>query len=131
MFLKNAAIVGNNVKGQMVSLGGVRMQDGCTWKTASTLVSRTIKITDDCLDLGQLSTLKSFQITSSHNNRTTSGSVIPLLTNAATVDLQSSALITWMLFCMEDNTVTALLQVMKLLQLRVLLKRTSIKDKLM
>ena len=91
MFLKNAVIVGDNVKGQMVSLGGVRMQDGRTWKTASTLTSRTIDITDDCLDLGQLTTLKSFQITSSHNNKTTLGSVIPLLTNAAAVDLQSSA----------------------------------------
>ena len=80
MFLKNAVIVGDNVKGQMVSLGGVRMQDGRTWKTASTLTSRTIDITDDCLDLGQLTTLKSFQITSSHNNKTTLGSVIPLLT---------------------------------------------------
>ena len=55
------------------------------------LLQELIDITDDCLDLGQLTTLKSFQITSSHNNKTTLGSVIPLLTNAAAVDLQSSA----------------------------------------
>ena len=39
------------------------------------------------MDLGDLSHLKSFQLTSSHKNRTTKGSVLPNLTNSASVDL--------------------------------------------
>ena len=50
-----------------------------------------MKIEDDGLDLGQLTYLKSFQLTSSHNNKTTKGSVIPCLTNSAGVDLDSVA----------------------------------------
>ena len=59
------------------------MEDRRTWNTASALMSRTLEITDDTLDLGELTILKSTQTTASHKNKTTKGSVIPGLINAA------------------------------------------------
>ena len=91
MFVKNIRSLGGNVRAQLISIGGARMEDGRTWGFANTLISRILKIEDDGLDLGQLTYLKSFQLTSSHNNKTTKGSVIPCLTNSAGVDLDSVA----------------------------------------
>lgn len=88
-FVKNKVWGGGEVSAQLISIGGTRMEDGRTWNMASTLMSRTVKITDDGLNLGSLSCLKSFQITAQHKNRTTKGSVVPNLTNAAGVDLDN------------------------------------------
>ena len=52
-------------------MGGTRMEDGRTWNMASTLVARTLEIEDDSLELGDLTSLKPFQITASHKNKTT------------------------------------------------------------
>ena len=54
MWLKKKVLIGRNVVGQCISLGGYRMEDGRTWNTASALMSRTLEITDDTLDLGEL-----------------------------------------------------------------------------
>ena len=88
MFLKNKSVDGNNLIGQMISLGGVRMEDGRTWSLANNLMSRTIKISENCLELGDIAMLKSFQITASHKSKTSKGSVTPALLNAGTVDLE-------------------------------------------
>lgn len=89
MFLKNKVVDGEDLRAQMISLGGVRMSEGRTWSMASTLMSRTLEITDDGLTLGDLTTLKSFQVTASHKNKTSKGSVTPNLMNATAVDLES------------------------------------------
>lgn len=86
-FVKNRLLRGGDVSAQLISLGGTRMEDGRTWNNASTLMSRTVKISGDGLDLGNLTNLKSFQVTAEHKKKTTKGSVIPMLTNAAAVDL--------------------------------------------
>ena len=88
MFLKNKSVDGNNLIGQMISLGGVRMEDGRTWSLANNLMSRTIKISENCLELGDIAMLKSFQITASHKTKTSKGSVTPALLNAGAVDLE-------------------------------------------
>ena len=88
MFLKNHKVQGNQVTGQLVSLGGTKMEDGRTWNHSRDLMSRTFEITDASAELGKLSTLKSFQVTSSHKNRTCSGSTTPRLMNASYVDLE-------------------------------------------
>ena len=88
-FVKNRSVVGSKAKAQILTVGGARMEDGRTWKTASTIMSRTIEIDNDRLNLGELTHLKSIQLTSSHKNKTTKGSVLPCLTNSAGVDLSS------------------------------------------
>ena len=55
------------------------MAIGHTWQTASCMMSRTVKVNEDGLTLGDLTHLKSFQLTSSHKNRTTKVSVLPNL----------------------------------------------------
>ena len=79
----------SEVSGQIISLGGTKMEDGRTWGFSQDLMSRTFAITNSDIELGKLTTLKSFQITSSHKNRTSSGSSTPRLMNAAAVDLES------------------------------------------
>ena len=88
MFVKNKHIEEDSLRAQLVSLGGARMSDSRTWSMASTLMSRTLKISEDGLVLGDLTVLKSFQITSSHKNKTSKGSVTPNLINAGAVDLE-------------------------------------------
>ena len=88
MFLKNKVVDGPNISAQLVGLGGARMSDGRTWSMASTLMSRTIDISGDDLELGDLTVMKSFQITSSHKNKTCMGSVTPNLINAGATDLE-------------------------------------------
>ena len=88
MFLKNKTVEGDNFHGQLISLGGARMAETRTWSMASTLMSRTIDISEDGLKLGDLSDLKSFQVTSSHKNKTCKGSVTPCLVNAGAIDLE-------------------------------------------
>ena len=88
-FVKNRSVVGSKAKAQILTVGGARREDGRTWKTASTIMSRTIEIDNDGLNLGELTHLKSIQLTSSHKNKTTKGSVLPCLTNSAGVDLSS------------------------------------------
>lgn len=88
MFIKNKLVNGSDVCAQLVSLGGAKMADGRTWSMASSLMSRTVEISEDGLNLGNLTVLKSFQITASHKNRTSKGSVTPNLMNAAGVDLE-------------------------------------------
>ena len=66
------------------------MEDGRTWGSSQDLMSRTLTISDSTIELGTLTNLKSFQVTSSHNNRTSSGSSTPRLMNAAACDLESS-----------------------------------------
>ena len=89
MFLKNHQVQGSEVSGQLISLGGTKMEDGRTWGSSQDLMSRSFKITNSSIDLGKLSTLKSFQITASHKNRTSSGSSTPRLMNAAACDLEN------------------------------------------
>ena len=88
MFLKNHIITDTEVSGQLVSLGGTKMEDGRTWGSSQDLMSRTFSISNENIELGNLTSLKSFQVTSSHKNRTCSGSSIPRLTNAASCDLE-------------------------------------------
>ena len=79
---------GKVVTGQLISLGGTKMEDGRTWGHSQDLMSRTFKITDTSIDLDKLTSLKSFQITASHKNRTSSGSTTPRLMNSAACDLE-------------------------------------------
>ena len=69
MFLKNFKAVNDHVSGQMISLGGTKMEDGRTWNHSRDLMSRTFEITNSSPELGKLTTLKSFQVTSSHKSR--------------------------------------------------------------
>ena len=89
MFLKNKNVDGDNITGQMINLGGVRMEDGRTWSMSNNLMSRTIDINENRLELGDLTMLKSFQITASHKSKTSKGSVTPALLNAGAVDLEA------------------------------------------
>ena len=88
MFLKNLKAVNAHVSGQMISLGGTKMEDGRTWNHSRDLMSRTFEITNSSPELGKLTTLKSFQVTSSHKSRTCSGSTTPRLMNASAIDLE-------------------------------------------
>ena len=72
---------------QLISVGGTKMEDGKTWGHSQNLMSRTLKITDTSLELGNLTHLKSFAVTASHKNKTSSGSSTPRLMNAASCDL--------------------------------------------
>ena len=82
-------MLNDHVSAQLFSLGGTRMEDVCSWGFSSTIMSRTLQITGNGLELGNLTHLKSFQAASSHKNRTTKDNVIPNLLNAGGVDLNS------------------------------------------
>ena len=88
MFLKNHDSTPDEVSGQLISLGGTRMEDGRTWGYSQDLMSRTFKISDSNIVLDKLTSLKTFQVTSSHKNSTSKGSSTPGLTNAAFCDLE-------------------------------------------
>ena len=88
MFFKKFKTDGVEVCGQMLSLGGTKMEEGRTWGQSQDLMSRTIRLTNSSLEVGKLSHLKSFHVTSSHKNRTSSGSSTPRLMNAASCDLE-------------------------------------------
>ena len=88
MFLKNHIITDTEVSGQLVSLGGTKMEDGRTWGSSQDLMSRTFSISNENIELGNLTSLKSFQVTSSHKNCTCSGNSMPRLTNTASCDLE-------------------------------------------
>ena len=51
-------------------------------------MSCKVIVGDTKVELGEIKTLKSFQTTSSHKNKTCKGSVIPKLMNASWVDLE-------------------------------------------
>ena len=88
MFLKNHLVGGDDVRGQLISLGGCKMEDGRTWGHSQDLMSRTFQFSSSYLEVGKLSSLKGFQVTSSHKNRTSSGSSTPRLINAASYDAE-------------------------------------------
>ena len=88
MFLKNRREENSEVCGQLISLGGTKMEDGRTWGHSQVLMSRCYKITNSSIELDKMTRIKSFQITSSHNNTTCSGSSTPRLMNAAYIDLE-------------------------------------------
>ena len=72
MFLKNKSVCGRDVSGQLISIGGTRMTDGRTWNIASSLMSRTLEVKDNSLELGELTSLKPLHKTASHKNKTAS-----------------------------------------------------------
>ena len=86
--VKNVTNNNNTVSGQLISLGGTRMEEHRTWGFSQDLMSRTFEITEETVNIGEIKTLKSIQLTSSHKNRTTKGSVIPKLMNPSYVDLE-------------------------------------------
>ena len=45
---------GTDVRAQLISLGGTKMEDGRTWGMSNTLMSRTVDISEDALELGEL-----------------------------------------------------------------------------
>ena len=92
MFLKNHVVNEGEVSGQCISLGGTKMEEGRTWGSSQDLMSRNFKISNSSLEMEKLSSLKSFQIPSSHKNRTCSGSSTPRLMNAAAIDLEPTNL---------------------------------------
>ena len=91
MILKNLKSENTNISGTCVSLGGVRMEDGRTWGLSEDLISRNILVTENNVELGPVSILKSVQITASHKNKTCHGSVTPKLINSAYVDMKASS----------------------------------------
>ena len=90
MFLKSRVSENTSLSAQLISVGGTKMEDGRTWSHSQDLMSRMIQITDTSLELGKLTHLKSFQVTSSHKNKTCTGSSTPRLMNAASCDLEPS-----------------------------------------
>ena len=89
MFLKNHQTVNSEVSGQLISIGGTKMEDGRTWSHSQVLFSRGFQVTNSGINLEKLTHLKSFQVTSSHKNKTSSGSSTPRLMNAAFCDLET------------------------------------------
>ena len=71
----------------LVTMSGVRMEDGRTWPNAGKMFSRKVILKEDNFDTKTLKVLSSFQVTSS-SDRTTKGSVIPELINSAYIDLE-------------------------------------------
>ena len=45
------------------------MEDGRTWSFSQDLMSRNITLTDTNIEMSEIQTLKSFQVTSSHKNK--------------------------------------------------------------
>ena len=76
----------NKISFNLVSMSGVRMEDGRTWSNSSKIFSRKIVLKNDGFET-ELKVLNSFEVTSS-NEKTAKGSVIPQLTNPAYVDLE-------------------------------------------
>ena len=85
--LKCKNIDGAAGQGSMLSLGGVRMQESRTWKSASILFSRSFSWSSEDFVLGDLQRLNSFQVTTS-KKRTSTGSVTAPLFGASVVDLE-------------------------------------------
>ena len=65
------------------------MEDGRTWGHSSVIMCRKIQVSNTSMELRKLSNLKSFQVTASHKNTTSSGSSTPRLMNAASCDLEN------------------------------------------
>ena len=72
---------------KFLSLGGSRMQEVRTWGHASELFSRSLSWTNESFDVGDLTRLNSFQVTTS-KARTSKGSVTIPLHGAAFVDME-------------------------------------------
>ena len=72
-----------------ISLGGTIMEEQQTWGFSQDLMSRSVEITRENVNIGGIQTLKSIQLLASHKNRTTLGSVIPKLMNPSYVDLEA------------------------------------------
>ena len=87
-FLKT--LINNPLGGtaRFVSLGGSRMQDSRTWNHASDLYSRSLDWKGHSFDVGELSRLNSFKVTTS-NKRTSKGSVTIPLHGASFVDFEA------------------------------------------
>ena len=88
-FLKNRICDENKVTASLLSLGGTRMEDGRTWGHSNVIMCRKIQVSNTSMELRKLSNLKSFQVTASHKNTTSSGSSTPRLMNAASCDLEN------------------------------------------
>ena len=84
--IKYVQKIENNISFNLVSMSGVRMEDGRTWSNSSKIFSRKIILKNDGFET-ELKVLNSFEVTSS-NEKTAKGSVIPQLTNPAYVDLE-------------------------------------------
>ena len=88
MVVKNQKEEQGTISGKFISLGGIRMEDGRTWGMADDLVARTITVSDTSVEVGPVTVLKLLQVTASHKNKTSRGSVTPKLLNAAYVDMK-------------------------------------------
>ena len=87
--VKNLTYDDDTISGQLISLGGTRMEEQQTWGFSQDLMSRSVEITRKNVNIGEIQTLKSIQLIASHKNRTTLGSVIPKLMNPSYVDLEA------------------------------------------
>ena len=75
----------------VLSIGGTRMQESRTWKTASELFARKLSWSSGNFVFGDLQRLKSFKVTTSNNTKKvkkSSGSVTASLFGATVVDLE-------------------------------------------
>ena len=86
--IKNVQKIENKISFNLVSMSGVRMEDGRTWSNSSKIFSRKIILKNDGFET-ELKVLNSFEVTSS-NKKTAKfkGGVISQLTNPAYVDLE-------------------------------------------
>ena len=87
--VKNLTYDDDTISEQLISLGGTRMEEQQTWGFSQDLMSRSVEITRENVNIGEIQTLKSIQLLASHKNRTTLGSVIPKLMNPSYVDLEA------------------------------------------
>ena len=88
-FLKGKTTDGAAGEAFLVSLGGARMQESRTWKTASELFARKLSWSSGNFVLGDLQRLQSFKVTTSSNKvKKCSGSVTASLFGATFVDLE-------------------------------------------
>ena len=79
---------GSQGAAKFVSIGGSRMEEVRTWNHAGEIFSRALDWSGNSFDVGDLSRLNSFQVTST-NKKTSKGSVTIPLHGAKFVDFQT------------------------------------------
>ena len=88
-FLKGKSTDGAAGDAYLLSLGGTRMQESRTWKTASDFFARNLSWSSGNFVFGDLQRLNSFKVTTSNNKvKKCSGSVTASLFGATFVDLE-------------------------------------------
>ena len=85
--LKNVTINGDQISFDLVTLGGVKMEDIRTWTNSNKIFIRNINLDKNRFDCKNLKVVNSFQVTKT-TAKTASGSAIPELITPSYVDLE-------------------------------------------